>query len=126
MQIEREIGRYFLPRSIAAYKAGRRLNFGPLEITPQGLSMQGGEKNLSWETLGSVDVREGALIIKEKGTLSMWANIDMSELYNACILLPLIHQIKQDHLSGEINPNPLPHRSPIHAPLPPSEWQEYE
>ncbi|HTK11296.1 MAG TPA: DUF6585 family protein [Ktedonobacteraceae bacterium] len=126
MQIEREIARYFLPRSIAAYRAGHRLNFGPLEVTSQGLSMQGGEKNLSWETLGSVDVREGTLMIKEKGTLSMWANIDMSELYNACIFLPLIHQIKQDRLSGEVNPNPLPHRSPIHAPLPPSEWQEYE
>ncbi|HEY4388980.1 MAG TPA: DUF6585 family protein [Ktedonobacteraceae bacterium] len=126
IQIEREIARYFLPRSIAAYKAGQRLNFGALEITSQGLSMQGGEKNLPWETVGSVDVREGALIIKEKGTLSIWANIDISELYNPCILLPLIHQIKQDHLIGEVSPHPLPHRSPIHAPLPPSEWQEYE
>ena len=95
-QIEREVARHLLPEALATYKAGRTLNFGALNVTSQGLSLEETPKNLPWEKLGYIDEYRGYLIIKERGTLLTWKNIEVSEIINLCVLLPLIRQIKYD------------------------------
>ncbi len=55
------------------------------------------DKELPWEKLGAIDENKGYLIIKEKGTLSTWENVEVSTMLNLCVLLPLIRQIKYDN-----------------------------
>ena len=123
--IEREVTRHLLPETIAAYKAGQRLNFGALNVTPQGLSLEEVQKDLPWEQLGAIGENRGYLVIQVKGTLSTWENIEVSTMLNICILLPLIRQIKNDRIR-ESGQRSLSYQPQANDSIQPSEWQEYE
>ncbi|HEV2654838.1 MAG TPA: DUF6585 family protein [Ktedonobacteraceae bacterium] len=124
---EQEIARYLLPECTAAYKADQTVNFGMINVTAQGLSMgDNGEKQLPWAKVGSIGERRGMLIICEKGTLTTWASIDVSMVYNLSIFLALIKQIKRSQLENQIALESMKAQAPLVPALPQSEWQEYE
>jgi hypothetical protein len=125
-QIEREVTRHLLPETLAAYKAGQTLNFGAINVTPQGLSLEETRKDLPWNKLGAIDENRGYLVIKEKGTLSTWENIEVSAMLNLCVLLQLIRQIKYDNRIRGNGQSSLSSQPPANDPLQQSEWQEYE
>ncbi len=125
-QIEREVTRRLLPEALAAYKAGQTLNFGAVNVTPQGLSLEETRKALPWEKLGAIDENKGYLIVKEKGTLSTWENIEVSTMLNLCVLLPLIRQIKYDNRIRGSGQRSVSYQPPTNDLLQRSEWQEYE
>lgn len=126
VQVEREVTRHLLPETIAAYKAGQTLNFGAVNVTPQGLSLQEVRKSLPWEKLGDIYEARGYLIIKVKGTLSAWEIIEVSTMLNLCVLLPLIRQIKNDNRGRENGQRSLSYQPPANDSLQRTEWQEYE
>jgi hypothetical protein len=95
LQLEREITRRLFPEFLAAYKAGQTLNFGPVTVTSQGLSMHAGEKLLPWTKLGSIYEVSGCLVIRETGSRARWAAIEASEILNIGVLLALLQQIRR-------------------------------
>jgi hypothetical protein len=123
--IEREVSQRLLPETIAAYKAGQTLNFGALNVTPQGLSLEEIQKNLPWKELGEIYEARGYLVIQKKGTLAAWKNIEISTMLNLCVLLPLIRRIKSDRITENAQRS-LSYQPPANDLLHPSEWQEYE
>ncbi len=125
-QIEQEIVRRLLSTSIKAYQAGQTLNFGSLNVTPQGLLKVEGEALLLWENLGSVNEFREFLTIRTEGSSSLWARIDISTLLNLCILRPLLEQIRRDRRTRESRQNSLINQSLAYIPPQQSEWQEYE
>src|SRR5260370_190052 len=106
-QIEREVSQRLLPETIAAYRAGQTLNFGALNVTPQGLSLEEVQKDLPWANLGEVYEARGYLVIQKKGTLAAWKNIEISTMLNLCILLRLIRHINMTHHSIDNEQTPL-------------------
>jgi len=126
VHIEREVNRRLLPKAIAAYKAGQTFNFGAINVTPQGLSLEEVQKELPWEKLGDINEYRGDLIIKEKGTLSTWENIEVSTIFNLYVLLRLIRQIKNDSRMKESEPRSVSYQPPANDPSQRSEWREYE
>src|SRR5260370_40037074 len=125
-QIEREVARHLLPEILQAYKAGQTLNFGAVNVTPQGISLEETRRGLPWEKLGAIDENRGYLIIKEMGTLSTWKKIEISTMLNLCVLLLLIRQIKYDNRIIGNGQRSLSYQPPANDPLQRSEWQEYE
>lgn len=129
-QIEREVVRHLLPKALATYKAGRTLNFGALNATSQGLNLEGTTKNLPWEKLGYFRNYRRYLIIKERGTLATWKNLEVSEIINLCVLLPLLEQIRHVYqLNGSVKGSgqrSLSYQPPVNEASQQSEWQEYE
>ena len=126
VQIEREVTRRLLPEAIAAYRAGQTLNFGVVNVTPHGLSLEEVQMDLPWEKLGNIYEARGYLIIKEKGTLSTWKIIEVSTMLNLCVFLRLIRQIKNDNYSRKSEQRSLSYQPPANDSLQRSEWQEYE
>jgi Family of unknown function (DUF6585) len=124
--IEREVSQRLLPETIAAYKAGQTLNFGALNVMPQGLSLEEARKDLPWANLGGIYEARGYLVIQKKGTLTVWRNVEVSTMLNLCVLLPLIRQIKIDNRIRGDEQRSLSYQPPANDLLQPSEWQEYE
>ncbi len=131
LQIEQEITHRLLPISLQAYKAGQTLNFGPIDMMKQGLKQLEKADLLPWEKLGPVGESRGFLIIREKGTLSLWARIDIATILNLCVLWPLLEQARRDQYSREsqqsfLTKESLVNPSLAYIPTEQSEWQEYE
>lgn len=125
-QIEREVAQHLFPEILAAYRAGQVLNFGPLNVTLQGLKLEETQKSLPWEKLGTIDEYRGYLAIREKGKSSSWENIEVSTMLNLCVLLPLVKKIKYDNLIRGNEQTSLSYQPPPNDPQQRSEWQEYE
>lgn len=126
LQIEREVVRSLLPETLAAYNAGQTLNFGPINVTPHGLSLEKTQKVLPWEKLGYIDERGKYFVIKERGTASTWASFEISTMFNSGVLLALTTEIKSKvRLKADV-PRPLSYQPPTDDSAQPSEWQEYE
>ena len=123
--IERGVSQRLLPEAIAAYRAGQTLNFGALNVTPQGLSLEEPRKDLPWEQLGEVYEAGRYLVIQKKGTLTAW-RIEVSNTLNLCVFLRLIRQIKNDNRVRENEQRSLSYQPPANDLSRQSEWREYE
>ena len=119
------MSQHLLPEAIAAYRAGQTLNFGALNVTPQGLSLEEARKDLPWEQLGEVYEAGGYLVIQKKGTLTAW-RVEVSTTLNLCVFLRLVRQIKADNRVRGNEQRSLSYQPLASDLLQPSEWQEYE
>ncbi len=139
--IEREVRRHQLPRAIAAYEAGQTLNFGPLNVTPEGFLLEDGQQSLPWQRITAIETRDGNLIIKYNTTMisastadptikeevieSIWEEIDIAGMLNLCVLLPLVHHIRNVLRANEQKTSNV--NTTYYEPSKPaSEWSEYE
>lgn len=93
-EIERQVVQHQLPGAIAAYQAGHPVNFGTVDVLPQGLGVPAKQKVLSWEELGDVSVSNGHTVIKKKGALLAWERLSISQMRNLCVFLPLVNYIR--------------------------------
>lgn len=125
-QIEHEVTQRFLPKHSAAFKSSQTLNFGTINVTSQGLTLEETQESLAWEKLGGMYEYRGYLIIKERGNASTWKSIEISTILNLCILLPLIRQIKIDYDMRENELRAWSYQPPVNAGSQHSEWGEYE
>lgn len=124
--IEREVRRHQLPRAIAAYEAGQTLNFGPVNVTPEGFLLEGGQQSLPWLQVADIDICNGNLIMKKKGSpVTVWEEFDLAGMLNLCVLLPLLQ-----HIWNVLHANEQPaanENTTYYEPSEPmSEWSEYE
>ena len=126
LQIEHEITRRLLPTCIKAYKDNQILNFGPINLTSQGLVRIEDETLLPWENLGATGESREFFIIREKGSPSPWARIDISTMLNLCVFWPLLEEIRRDQRAKEKPQSTLINQSLAYIPTQQSEWQEYE
>src|SRR5260221_1651433 len=52
--IEEEVTRRLFPEAIASYNAGNQVNFGSIQVSYQGISVQNGQKALAWNELKTI------------------------------------------------------------------------
>jgi branched-subunit amino acid transport protein len=93
--IEHEVCQCLLPKAIASYEAGEVLNFGPITVTAQGLTLEDEQRSLPWERFASIKYYNGhSFAIKERATALTWQQIEIESMLNFCVFLPLITHIK--------------------------------
>lgn len=93
--IEHEVCQRLLPQAIASYKAGELLNFGPINVTAQGLTLEDEQQSLPWERFASVKYYNGSsFTINERATTSTWQKIEVENMLNFCVFLPLMTYIQ--------------------------------
>lgn len=123
--VEQEVSNRLLPGAIAAYKAGQTLNFGALDVTPEGLKLAGRERLLPWDNVTHIrETNEGELIIYANG--KVWETIEVISMLNICLLLPLVYFIRKDRAPDTTNNEQESQQQPVIPPPPQSEWHEYE
>ena len=87
MHIQRQVANHKLPEAVSACRAGETLSFGPLSANDEGIAR--GDETLPWERVGSIELNNQRLIIKEVGEKGNWARIDVSRVPNYYLFLSL-------------------------------------
>ncbi|HLG78969.1 MAG TPA: DUF6585 family protein, partial [Ktedonobacteraceae bacterium] len=91
--IEAETVRYLLPPAVAAYEAGRTVQFGPLSINQHGI--RHGERELPWSTFEHVDIDEDGMIsFRYEGQWQDWSRVALDEVPNVHIFEALVCRVK--------------------------------
>ena len=93
--IEDEVNRRMLPGAIAAYNAGNPVNFGPLLLSYQGISVQKPKelKTLTWNEFKAIKEYDGRVNIKKQGSLTTWETLFIPDIPNLCVLLALVQYV---------------------------------
>ena len=124
--IEREVSQRLLPEAITAYEAGQALNFGPLQVSAQGLKLENEQQCLPWDRFAGVENYKGYLLtIKEGETASTWQEIEVADMLNLCVFLPLIHHI-DNGLRANVPKSDEENFASYQSLVSPSEWSVYE
>jgi hypothetical protein len=102
MNIERNTFPLLYAPAVDRYKAGKRLGFGPLLLSTEGIEI--GKNTYPWQMLKEVSIHHGRLKVfgKEKGLID-GASLSVSTIPNVRVLLAIIHQVaglKVDLKSG--------------------------
>ncbi|HLZ62219.1 MAG TPA: DUF6585 family protein [Ktedonosporobacter sp.] len=146
--IERAISQRLLPDAITAHEAGQVVNFGAIDVTPEGFRLEKGHDLLPWERFVTLEICNGYLTIKENtriaasltnaikeqqgfigvrndATTSTWADIEEHDMLNLCVFLPLINHIRRTlrALAQKSEEENALNDQPVG---PPPEWSEYE
>lgn len=93
--VEQEVNRRLLPEAIAAFEAGGSVNFGPISLNAQGVSLQGGQKFLPWSAIQSIEVNNGFISCKKKGTFAGSEQVLTSGMPNLCVFTGLLNFLKE-------------------------------
>lgn len=136
--IEREVGQRLLPRAIGAYEEGYVLNFGSINVTAQGLTLENkedeesGQQSLPWERFVSVEDYNGYLItikerkdLKEVKIIAAWQKLEAASMLNICVFVPLVHHI-HDMVRTNLREHANEDATSDQPLLPSSEWSVYE
>ncbi|SRR6266487_5212358 len=91
--MEQQVTTRLLPGALAAFQSGQLLPFGPLGVSAQGVSVQNGQKVLSWGELKQIQVRNGELKVKKERAFLDWEIIPTSGMPNLCVLVALLNSI---------------------------------
>ena len=96
--IEREIRQHLLPAAIAEYEAGKALNFGSITVTAQGLTLEDEQQSLPWERFAAIEYSNEHSFtidaIEVGASTSAWQKVEVDDMLNFCVFLPLITHIK--------------------------------
>jgi type IV secretory pathway VirB3-like protein len=75
------------PSAVASYQAGNTLNFGPLNVSMQGISK--GNNLLPWNQVQEVNVKRGIVSVKSAGKTLRWSSTFVRKLPNFIIFMRL-------------------------------------
>lgn len=91
---EQQFTRRRLPFHFADYQAGQMLNFGPLSMNREGVSVQG--QMLAWEQVADISLIKGRhLVIYKVGERpEVWLKLPAFKIPNLSILLALFKRIR--------------------------------
>lgn len=96
--IDCKVSQHLLPGAIAAYEVGQSLNFGPVNVTAQGLTLEDEQQSLPWERFAAIDYFHEYYVtiraIREGEITSTWQRIEVARMLNLCVFLPLATHIK--------------------------------
>jgi len=93
--VEQEVNQRLLPGTIAAYEAGGSVNFGPISVTAQGVSLQDRKKFLPWSAIQSIKVDNGFITFKKKDTFAGSEKVRTSGMPNLCVFTGLLNFPKE-------------------------------
>ncbi|HLI05305.1 MAG TPA: DUF6585 family protein [Ktedonobacteraceae bacterium] len=93
--VEQQVVSRFLPGVLAAYHAGNTVSFGPISVHLQGMnvSVNNGQKMLTWDELDRVKIAEGIISIKKKGSLLAMTTVPMAQVPNVCLFAALVNAV---------------------------------
>lgn len=93
--VEQRVVSRFLPGVLAAYHAGNTVSFGPICVHLQSVSVSvnNGQKMLTWDELDKVKIVEGVISFKKKGSLVAVAAVPMAQVPNVCLFAALVNAV---------------------------------
>jgi len=91
--VEQQLVSRLLPGALAAYHAGQAVSFGPISVYAQGVSMNNGQRILSWNELDRVQIAQGVISFKKKGSIQALATVPIARLPNACVFAALVSAV---------------------------------
>ena len=94
--LKTEISKHVLRRSVASYRAGRSVEFGPhLRLSRRGIS--DGTKTLPWHEVAhfSVNERDNGVTIRQQGKHRVWKYVNGSQVANARVLKVMVDRIEE-------------------------------
>lgn len=89
----REITRVQLPKAIAAYNAGERLQFGGITVSKEGIG--NGKETLPWSQVKDIQVNKGYVSVKKEGKWLNWSSAPVAAIPNFFVFLPLVKAIRE-------------------------------
>lgn len=91
--VQRETFRALWPATLARFRAGERVEFGPFEVSRAGLRYE--KTVLPWADLSDVAVSSKSLTVKRKGKWLPWVSKELDEVPNPHVLLALIEEARR-------------------------------
>lgn len=110
--MEREVSRHLLPVALAKYEAEASLVFGPLEVSPLGLSIRQGQYVLPWPEYERLSLDETSLSLYRQGDNQPWATLSLSGLPNVWVLKGVIEHATKRVRVPLVEPAPVFEQSP--------------
>lgn len=89
----REVTKVHLPLAKAAYSAGQRLSFGPIQVDMQGLS--NGKETVAWPQIGRLALSNGNVTVEQRGHQYQWSPVKAADVPNLSVLISLVNSIAQ-------------------------------
>ena len=80
--------------SIAAYRAGLSVAFGPLKISPRGVVIN--NRTLPWNEIAGIGIGESEVMVKRKGNPPPWDVLPLWRIAAASSLKELINYIMRN------------------------------
>jgi hypothetical protein len=91
--ITTEAAKRLAPQALADLQAARTLDFGALQLTPQGI-VHGGNL-LLWEDVGAIGSDSFRVTVEKRGAWLTWAAVSNTQLANRDLFLELARQFKE-------------------------------
>src|SRR5262249_19121319 len=80
-----------LPQAREDYQRGKRVDFGPLGVSEDGL--HSGNSLLDWRDITGVKIKEGYISVSKRGKWFNWCNVAASSIPNLSVFLELVNEI---------------------------------
>jgi len=100
--VEDKVTRHFLPRTLAAYHAGRPVHFADTTLISQGISGQGGRRLLPWRDVDRLHIDDAAVSIYKIGEFWDWSTTPTSKVPNVGVLKRLVDQIMRERANSQL------------------------
>jgi hypothetical protein len=89
--IQNETFKRMMPAAVAAYNAGGVVAFGPLSVSPQGLSNS--KETLPWSQIKGVQISRGYISVNKQGKWLAWSSQPVAKIPNVFVFLTLVDNI---------------------------------
>lgn len=86
-----QVTRWRLPQDLQAYQRGQTVQFGSLSLNHQGIS--NGSDMLPWSQVEAIDVKEGVVSVKRRGSWFRWSKVAASAIPNVFVFLALVSAV---------------------------------
>jgi hypothetical protein len=86
-----QVTKWRLPHALQAYQRGETVQFGSLSLNQQGIS--NGSDLLPWSQIEAIDVKEGVVSVKRRGSWFRWCKVGASAIPNVFVFLALVSAV---------------------------------
>ncbi len=88
--VERETLPHLLPKALAAYQAGKEVNFGRLRVSPRDIHID--DQGLTWDEVQRCELKDGKLVVYRKGKGTALGEVPIIDLPNGHVFVALADQ----------------------------------
>jgi hypothetical protein len=90
--LEQSVAQRKLPELLGLFRGGHPVDFGDLRLDSLGLVTDQGRKTLMWSEVQSIAPEQDAILIKQNGHRSAWAQFSVTEMPNSVVFFALLAQ----------------------------------
>ncbi|GLV58098.1 hypothetical protein KDH_49320 [Dictyobacter sp. S3.2.2.5] len=90
-QVQEAVTRVQLPRVVEAFNSGAQIPFGRLNVNAQGIN--DGKKIIPWDQIGTIEMNQGKVAVRQNGRLLTLSSIKASEVPNFNLLMSLAQYV---------------------------------